>query len=198
MEELLEKIKRLFYLDFNKKEKLDAEIKSYEEKLGLYDRDNTWTCVDYRYINNKGDRGNYLENLKDKVKNNWKNPDIVIAGYYSGGDPRDIFYSIVLFFRSDKFDIPEKDTTLIKRIVEKLFKERRIITFTKCDGESLENNYIPVSIGNNKKNTEYLLDSYYEVKLDRRTNNYFISDTENLNWEIEQLIKKYLCKYGQD
>lgn len=192
MEKLLEKIKRFFYPDFDEKERLDAEIKSYEEKLGLYDRDNTWTCIDYRYINNKGDRKSYLENLKDKVKNNWKNPDIVIAGYYSGGDPRDIFYSIVLFFRSDKFNIPEKDTTFIKKVVEKLFREqRRIITFTECDGENLENNYIPVSIGNNKKNTKYPLDSYYEVKSDKETNNYFISDTENLNWEIEQLTKKY-------
>lgn len=120
-----------------------------------------------------------------------ENPDIVIAGYYSGGDPRDIFYSIVLFFRSDKFNIPEKDTTFIKKVVEKLFRERRIITFTECDGENLENNYIPVSIGNNKKNTKYPLDSYYEVKSDKETNNYFISDTENLNWEIEQLTKKY-------
>lgn len=190
MEKLLEKIKRFFYPDFDEKERLDAEIKSYEEKLGLYDRDNTWTCIDYRYINNKGDRKSYLENLKDKVKNNWKNPDIVIAGYYSGGDPKDIFYSIVLFFRSDKFNIPEKDTTFIKKVVEKLFRERRIITFTECDGENLENNYIPVSIGNNKKNTKYPLDSYYEVKSDKETNNYFISDTENLNWEDRTTYKK--------
>lgn len=78
MVKIIEKIKNfLGIIDLEeeriKREKLDAEIKYYEEKLGLYGRDNTWTYIDYQYINNKGGRRNYLENLRDKVENAWEN-----------------------------------------------------------------------------------------------------------------------------
>lgn len=193
MAKIIEKIKNFFgIIDLEKerieKKKLDAEIKYYEEKLGLYGRDNTWTCFDYRYINNKGGRRNYLENLKNKVENGWKNPDIVIAGYFVSGTSSNIIYNIILFFNKTKFNIPKEDTF---KEINRYFKEYKIRTFLECDDEELENNYIPVLIGYNKKNVKYKLDFSYVIELDKETNTYFIYDTENLNWEINQLIKRY-------
>lgn len=195
MAKIIEKIKNFFRIinlekERIEKEKLDAEIKYYEEKLGLYGRDNTWTYIDYQYINNKGERRNYLENLRDKVENGWRNPDIVISGdLHVTSQPYINRYHIILFFDKTKFNIPREiqlDEFNFKRLNFHTLKN-----FTECS-KYLYDNYIPVPIDDYHR-FKYDFDWTLSVNCDLIDNIYTIKneDMEIINNKINRISKLY-------
>ena len=108
------------------KERTDTEIHELEEKLGLHNRSDSAIYYDSFYYNNprrripdaiyghlttQAERETYLKNLKDKVENGYRSPDVVIAvevEYDYGWEPyiKDKCHAF-LFMSYDCYDSPE-------------------------------------------------------------------------------------------
>ncbi len=88
-----------------RKEALNKEIKAWEKKLGLVNRDEDICHYDpYFYKNEPNTREGYLEELKEKVRMGYVSPDIIMA---IGRSKRMKNYEVVFLVRKSAYNQPE-------------------------------------------------------------------------------------------